>query len=66
MRLFQLIIGAVVIWVPAVAAAGQPSVDSPEPSLWVLLLLGAIPLIVAISWRLRRRGRPLSQDLSNK
>ena len=44
----------VTLMLPA-AAWANPNTESPEPTFWMFVLLGAIPLFVLAYWRMFRK-----------
>jgi hypothetical protein len=60
----SMVVGTVCL--PALAFAGQPSTDSPEPSYWILLALGALPLLLVVARQLRAGDKPIRVDKSEE
>ncbi|MEL6177451.1 MAG: hypothetical protein AAFS10_00790 [Myxococcota bacterium] len=53
----------VMIFAPSMAWAGGPNADSPEPSFWIFLLMGAIPAVWLVVRHNRQEAQKATVDL---
>ena len=65
-RIFFTLVTTLMILAPSLAWAGGPNAESPEPSFWMFLLMGAIPAAWFLMHQHRTRQDKVAVEVRNE